>query len=213
MVDDAFGAMLLDVLAGRASGQEIVERDDGFIGISTFDYLAPVRRWKAVERRGLRYARGRVLDVGCGSSRIVLDLPGAIGLDVRQNKLRWLSWRRSRLVRASCERLPFPDDSVDGLIHSQVIEHVPDDPAVLAECRRVLRPGGVLVLGTPDYGRWLWPVLEWIHSRVMPGGYAHEHITRFTRATLAERVTRLGFEILDCRYVGGCEMILKARKR
>lgn len=81
MVDDAFGAMLLDVLAGRASGQEIVERDDGFIGISTFDYLAPVRRWMAVERRGLRYARGRVLDVGCGAGRVALELQ-ARGRDV-----------------------------------------------------------------------------------------------------------------------------------
>ena len=40
--------------------------------------------------------REHVLDVGCGSSRIALDLPRAVGLDIRQNKLRWLSWRRSR---------------------------------------------------------------------------------------------------------------------
>jgi SAM-dependent methyltransferase len=73
-MDDAFGAMLLDALSGRASGQEITERDDGFIGVSTFDYLAPVRRWKPVERRGLRYARGRVLDVGCGAGRVALEL-------------------------------------------------------------------------------------------------------------------------------------------
>ena len=42
--------------------------------MSTFDYLAPVRRWKAVERRALRYARGRVLDVGCGAGRVALEL-------------------------------------------------------------------------------------------------------------------------------------------
>jgi SAM-dependent methyltransferase len=81
MVDDAFGAMLIDALEGRSSGQEIVERDDGFIGISTFDYLAPVRRWMAVERRALRYARGRVLDVGCGAGRAALELQ-ARGRDV-----------------------------------------------------------------------------------------------------------------------------------
>lgn len=81
MVDDPFGAMLIDVLEGRASGQEIVERDDGFIGISTFDYLAPVRSWMGVERRALRYARGRVLDVGCGAGRVALELQ-ARGRDV-----------------------------------------------------------------------------------------------------------------------------------
>ena len=182
-------------------------------------YDSPIwlqRYWQRARHRiVLDFVRGcdHVLDVGCGSSRMILDLPNAIGLDIRQNKLRWLSWRRSRLVRASCERLPFADCSFDGLIHSEVIEHLPDDPAILAECHRVLRPGGVLVLGTPDYGRPLWPVLEWLHSRILPGGYAHEHITHFTRRTLGDRLARLGFEVLDCRYVGGCEMIFKARKR
>jgi SAM-dependent methyltransferase len=73
-VDDAFGRTLLDAAEGGAAGLEIVERDDGFIAVSTFDYLAPFRRWKPVERRALRYARGRVLDVGCGGGRVALEL-------------------------------------------------------------------------------------------------------------------------------------------
>ena len=50
-VQDAFGRMLLDAL--DAAGHEIVERDDGFLGVPTMDYLAPVRRWHSVERRAL----------------------------------------------------------------------------------------------------------------------------------------------------------------
>jgi len=73
-VDDAFGAKLIDVIEGRAAGNEIVERDDGYIDVSTFDYFAPVRRWKPFERKALRYARGRVLDVGCGAGRVALEL-------------------------------------------------------------------------------------------------------------------------------------------
>jgi SAM-dependent methyltransferase len=153
-----------------------------------------------------------VLDVGCGSSRIIADLPHAIGLDIRQNTLRWLARRRSRLVRATGARLPFADASLEAVIHSQVIEHLPDDPVILAECHRVLRPNGVLVLGTPDYARPLWWVLEWVHSRLMPGGHTRDHVTRFTRRSLTDRLTRAGFEVLACRYVGGCEMILTARR-
>ena len=68
--------MLLD-----GADAEIVERDDGFITSSMLSYFAPVRRWAAVERRGLRLVRGRVLDVGVGAGRVALELQ-ARGRDV-----------------------------------------------------------------------------------------------------------------------------------
>jgi SAM-dependent methyltransferase len=53
----------------------VVERDDGYFDSedSSF-YLREVRRWPAVERRALRYVRGRVLDVGTGAGRVALEL-------------------------------------------------------------------------------------------------------------------------------------------
>lgn len=77
---------------------------------------------------------------------------------------------------------------------------------------RVLRPGGILILGTPDYGRWLWWALEWIYGLILPGAYAQEHITHFTRRSLGERLLAANYEILEHRYVGFCELISKARK-
>jgi dolichol-phosphate mannosyltransferase len=156
--------------------------------------------------------RKRVLDVGCGSSRIILDLPDAIGFDIQQHKLRWLSARHRRLLRGTCTVLPVRSGSMDAVINSQVIEHVPDDPAILSESLRVLRPGGILVLGTPDYGRWLWWVLEWIYGKVLPGAYAHEHITHFTRASLLAKLREAGFDVLAYKYVGFCELIVQAKK-
>jgi len=69
-----------------------------------------------------------------------------------------------------------------------------------------------LVVGTPDYGRRLWWAIEWVYGKVLPGAYAHEHVTHFTRDGLAQALRALDLEILDCRYVGFCEMIFKARK-
>ena len=73
--DDAFGRALLDSAEGRP-GSVVVERDDGFVfqeGGRSF-YEAPFRRWEPHERGALRYARGRVLDVGCGAGRVALEL-------------------------------------------------------------------------------------------------------------------------------------------
>lgn len=153
-----------------------------------------------------------VLDIGCGSSRIILDLKNAVGMDILQRKLRWLKPNHDRLVRGSTFALPFKNASFDAVINSEVIEHVPEAPEIMDEMWRVLRPGGTLILGTPDYDRWSWVALEWIYGKVLPGAYAHEHITHYTRKSLSEKIGAHGYEILDCQYVGYSEMIFKARK-
>ncbi|HZB85992.1 MAG TPA: methyltransferase domain-containing protein [Gaiellaceae bacterium] len=73
--EDAYGRLLLDHLEGRPA-QEIVERDDGFIAANQGPaaYFAPYGSWPSVERRAMRYVRGRVLDVGCGAGRAALRL-------------------------------------------------------------------------------------------------------------------------------------------
>jgi dolichol-phosphate mannosyltransferase len=154
-----------------------------------------------------------VLDIGCGSSQIILDLKDAVGMDILLRKLRFLKPNHEKLVQGSTFALPFKSESFEVVINSEVIEHLPQDPAIMNEMRRVLRQEGILVLGTPDYGRWSWVVLEWMYGKVLGGGYADEHITHYTRQILAELIEANGFEVLDCKYVGFSEMIFKARKR
>lgn len=153
-----------------------------------------------------------ILDIGSGSSRIIVDLPEAVAFDISEMKLRWLRDRHRLLVRGSLERLPFADRTFSAVISSEVIEHVPDVPENFDEVWRVLRPGGVFILGTPDYDRLAWRTLERLYERLIPGGYASEHITHYTRDTLVARVRGLNWEVLDVQYVGFGEMILKLRK-
>lgn len=73
--EDAFGHMLLDHLEGRHA-REVIERSDGYVDVAGGPeaYFAPFRRWTAVERRAMRFVRGRVLDVGVGAGRVALYL-------------------------------------------------------------------------------------------------------------------------------------------
>ena len=186
-----------------------------------FDSPIPLQRYWQRARHGivlnflhasLSPGRHSILDIGCGSSRIIQDLPQAVGSDVLLPKLRFLRDRHSRLVQGSIFALPFADDCFEAVICSEVIEHIPDHPAVFEEMGRVLRPEGTLILGTPDYGWWLWWVLEWIYGKILPGAYAHEHITHYTQTSLAERLHAYGYTVQACKYVGFCEMIFRATK-
>jgi SAM-dependent methyltransferase len=73
---DAHGQLVADHFAGKEV-IEIVERDDGLIDASQFGpaiYFAEHKDWPKFERQAIRYARGRVLDVGCGAVRVALYL-------------------------------------------------------------------------------------------------------------------------------------------
>ena len=181
-----------------------------------FDSWIPLQRyWQRARFRVIRSmvdGSSRILDIGCGSSRILASLPQAVGLDLQIRKLRWMRAPGRQLVAASLSELPFGDGSFDAVICSEVIEHIPHDEIVLSDMVRVLQPGGTLVLGTPDYGRWIWRTLEGMYKKVFPQGYATEHINPYTRQSLRQEIESMGLVVLDVQYVGASEMIFKAVK-
>lgn len=181
-----------------------------------FDSWIPLQRYWQRARfrviRGMVDGSQRILDIGCGSSRILQSLPQAVGLDMQIRKLRWLRTPGRALVQGSLNQLPFADQSFDAVICSEVIEHIPRQEVDLTDMVRVLAPGGTLVLGTPDYGRWIWRFLEGLYKKVFPQGYATEHINRYTRRSLRRELEAMGLTVLDVQYVGASEMIFKASK-
>ncbi|MBI4558411.1 MAG: glycosyltransferase [Candidatus Hydrogenedentes bacterium] len=153
-------------------------------------------------------------DIGCGSSRIMADLPHAVGVDFRFDKLAFMRKTNQRLVQSDGLRLPFRDGEFECVICSQVIEHVPEENGrLLNELTRILKPGGTLVLGTPDYGRWEWICTEWLYGKVAPGAYADEHVTHYTFDSLCTALASRDYELLEHHYICHGELILAAKKR
>lgn len=126
-----------------------------------FEYYRSAKILKRLEWDGIE-VQGRVLDAGCGSGGIAVsfaeECEQAVGLDIK-NKFGDAGARLARerglsnavFVQGDGTRLPFTPESFDLVLSHSVIEHVDSAEAYLAECHRVLRPGGVLFLQTPPY--------------------------------------------------------------
>lgn len=101
---------------------------------------------------------GRVLNAGCGEGGycpLLESLPGVtrienIDVSVSPGFLAQHSDARHRVAVGSLTSLPYADASFDAALCTEVIEHIPDHAAAVAELARVLKPGGVLIASVPQ---------------------------------------------------------------
>src|SRR4030088_1537064 len=104
-------------------------------------------------------ARARILDAGCGSGRNMVDLArhGTVtGVELSHTSVCLARERDAgKVVEGSVLEMPFPADSFELAVSLDVIEHLEDDLAALRELRRVVAPGGALMITVPAY-QWLW---------------------------------------------------------
>lgn len=155
------------------------------------------------------------LDVGCGGGLFLgrlaeLGLPGLHGIDVYDAApdARW-SYRSGDVTAG----LPYADASFACVVAGEILEHVPDPDALLREIRRVLEPGGLLVLSTPNIVSWanrllvplgVQPLGTETSSEVALGRFARVlgqgnavqgHLHVFTWRALQEILERYGFTV------------------
>ena len=178
--------------------------------------LSPCRRPRA-SRRGVvltvdfeRFpvdCGDRLLDLGCGAGRHTYEAlrrgADVVALDQDVAEIGWTWSRRwppparspsgparcrSRVTHSA---LPFPDASFSRVIAAEVLEHIPDDSAAIAEIARVVAPGGLVAVTVPR--RWTeqvcWRLSDAYHE--VEGG--HIRIYRGETLVTALRAARLGF--------------------
>lgn len=97
----------------------------------------------------------RILEVGVGAGNVLDQVPTGVrfGLDLSASILRDARLRlasRATLLRGDAATLPFRDGAFDRVLSSEVLEHLPDPAAAVAEIARVTRPGGLVVLSVPN---------------------------------------------------------------
>lgn len=159
------------------------------------------RRTDEVEQALQRYNVGNlrvVVDVGTADGLMLATLRehlGALtflGLDYSLPLLRAVALEGVRKAQGDALALPVRSQCTDAVIATAIIEHIPDAARFLRECQRVLRPGGLLVLTTPN------PTMNRFAENL---GILKDagHNQTFTLTQLAMYVTACNSEILEAR--------------
>lgn len=143
--------------------------------------------------RGVTDRRPRILDVGCGTGANLLMLSkygDAEGVDISEDALAFCRDRGLDKVRLGAgEELPYEDASFDLVTALDVVEHMDDDLAGLREMRRVLRPGGRVLLFVPAF-MFLWGLQDDVSH----------HRRRYRLSQLRRVLEEAGFEIERTTY-------------
>jgi SAM-dependent methyltransferase len=164
-----------------------------------------------------------IIDLGCGDGSalaIAAEHNPAhrfAGIDWSGDALRQAQAAGLTVVRASVSggSLPVADGAADVVIMSELIEHLVDPDGAVAEARRILRPGGSLLLSTPNLAAWynrgllafgIQPIFSEVSLRGVfgrPGRVVAGHLRLFTRRALTEFLTASGFRcvtVTGARY-------------
>jgi SAM-dependent methyltransferase len=145
-------------MSGARTGQET---ELALTGERTVPGIAEENYWFRRHEAAYLHLAGHctgalVLEAGCGegygAALLARRARLVIGLDYDARTAAHAAARYPdvHMVRANLAHLPLPRDAVDVVANLQVIEHLWDQPGFLAECARVLRPGGLLLVSTPN---------------------------------------------------------------
>ncbi len=175
---------------------------------ANFDALAPV-------------AGERIADLGCGNGMLTLDLSRAVGdtgqvyaLDpsddmLKSARARCAGRQNVTLSRATAEATGLKDASLDKAVAIQVFEYLPDLPAALSEAARILRPGGLLVVGDIHFGTFAFASDDPDRMRRMMAAWDRHLANRAVPADLPALLPGHGFVLQDLRPHTSCDATLR----
>lgn len=139
----------------------------------------------------LPFIQGRLLDIGCGMNRLVRSYGNGVGVDIHD-------WNGVDCVVENSASLPFPDASFDTITIVAALNHIPNRAEVLAECSRLLRSDGriIITMVTPKISA-IWHFLRspWDADQ-RERGMKEGEVFGFTAEQLVGLVSQQGFALL-----------------
>ena len=162
---------------------------------------AYVDRLLATKHRGNRLNHalvvpgGKYLDVGCGLGSMVAGMARlgmeAEGIDPGQAAVDHARSLGLKVHLGMLQDAQFPDSSFDSLSLYHVLEHTPDPVAILAECRRIVKPTGEILVGVPNFGSLVRPLVGWAWSPYdLP-----RHLHHFCQSSIRSVAARAGMTV------------------
>jgi len=161
----------------------------------------------------------RLLDLGCGAGRHAFEAlrRGArvVAFDYDEAELKDVAAVTAAIVdagevpatgggtvtRGDATRLPFPDASFDRIVAAEVLEHIVEDDAAIAELARVLRPGGTIAVTVPAWlaERICWALSDEYHAPFVEGG----HVRIYTESGMRTKLRSAGLAPRGAHHAHG----------
>ncbi|MFZ2201991.1 MAG: class I SAM-dependent methyltransferase [Microgenomates group bacterium] len=137
----------------------------------------------------------KILDIGCGTGETLTFMKKVFpksklqGVDYLPEAVKYTKGRGHLALRADALHLPFADATFDAVLLLDVIEHIKDDSGVIKEAKRILKPGGVIVLTAPAL-QFIWSAHD--------VGQGHER--RYTRHMLLKLTAKNKMQVPFISY-------------
>jgi 2-polyprenyl-3-methyl-5-hydroxy-6-metoxy-1,4-benzoquinol methylase len=140
--------------------------------------------------------KGRLLDVGCGNGTFIGKMQQlgweTEGIDFDPKAIEYCKSKGLKAYTGGLESHKFPSGSFDIITINHVIEHIHDTKKLIEECFRILKPGGKLVIATPNSDSFLF---RSIHKQNWFSLDPPRHLILFNKKNLSDIVSKSGFSI------------------